>query len=274
MKEFNLKIINENIKKVKVNILDAAYAAGSSSSHIGGALSLVDILTVLFCGVINYSKDNFKDDLRDRFILSKGHGCLVYYSILCNLGIISKEQLLQFEKNDSFLGGHPIKNLQYGLEFSTGSLGMGMSLGIGVCLALKKKNNNSKVYVVLGDGECNEGSVWEAAMAAPHYELNNLTVILDNNQYQQTGLNKEIMNTYNLTNKFKSFNWDVINIDGHNLKEIFKVLAIDNKESKLPKMIICNTIKGKGISFCENNNQWHHSILSKALYDKAISEII
>jgi len=274
MKEFNLKIINENIKKVKVNILDAAYAAGSSSAHIGGALSLVDILTVLFCGVINYSKDNFKDDLRDRFILSKGHGCLVYYSILCNLGIISKEQLLQFEKNDSFLGGHPIKNLQYGLEFSTGSLGMGMSLGIGVCLALKKKNNNSKVYVVLGDGECNEGSVWEAAMAAPHYELNNLTVILDNNQYQQTGLNKEIMNTYNLTNKFKSFNWDVINIDGHNLKEIFKVLAIDNKDSKLPRMIICNTIKGKGISFCENNNQWHHSMLSKALYDKAISEII
>jgi transketolase len=274
MKEFNQKYIEEQNKKIKINILDAAYTAGANSSHLGGALSLVDILGVLFHSVMNYNSQNYQDPARDRFILSKGHGCLVYYSILCNLGIISKKQLLEFEKNDSFLPGHPVKNLNYGIEFSTGSLGMGFSLGIGVALALKKMNKKStNVYVVIGDGECNEGSIWEAAMSAPHFELNNLIVILDNNSYQQTGHNNEIMNTENLKKKFQSFNWNVIEIDGHNLKEIHNSFINKEENSRMPKIIICKTIKGKGVSFCENNNQWHHSILSKNLYEKALLEI-
>ncbi len=274
MKDFNQKFIEEQNKKIKINILDAAYAAGANSSHLGGALSLVDILGVLFYSVMNYTKQNYRDPLRDRFILSKGHGCLVYYSVLCNLGIISKEQLLEFEKNDSFLPGHPVKNLNYGIEFSTGSLGMGLSLGIGVALALKKMNKKStNVYIVIGDGECNEGSIWEAAMSATHFELNNLVVILDNNFYQQTGFNNEIMNTESLKKKFESFNWNAIEIDGHNLQEIYNSFLIKGKNSNMPKIIICKTIKGKGVSFCENNNEWHHSILSKNLYEKAISEI-
>jgi transketolase len=274
VKDFNQKFIEEQNKKIKINILDAAYAAGANSSHLGGALSLVDILGVLFYSVMNYTKQNYRDPLRDRFILSKGHGCLVYYSVLCNLGIISKEQLLEFEKNDSFLPGHPVKNLNYGIEFSTGSLGMGLSLGIGVALALKKMNKKStNVYIVIGDGECNEGSIWEAAMSATHFELNNLVVILDNNFYQQTGFNNEIMNTESLKKKFESFNWNAIEIDGHNLQEIYNSFLIKGKNSNMPKIIICKTIKGKGVSFCENNNEWHHSILSKNLYEKAISEI-
>jgi len=272
VKAFSEEEAKKYNRKIRSDILDTAYAAGSSSAHIGGALSLVDVLGVLFKFFINYSSRNFKEKSRDRFILSKGHGCLVYYSILHNLEIISKNQLLQFEKDDSFLPGHPVKNLEYGIEFSTGSLGMGLSLGIGVALALKK-NNESKVYVAIGDGECNEGSIWEAAMAAAHFKLNNLVVILDNNSFQQTGTNEYIMSTGNLKDKFESFNWNTIEIDGHNLNQIYesfnKCEAIKDK----PTIIICKTVKGKGISFCENNNQWHHSILTKKLYDQALLEL-
>lgn len=272
MKVFNLEEAKKHNRKIRSDILDTAYAAGSSSAHIGGALSLVDVLGVLFKYIINYSSENFKEKSRDRFILSKGHGCLVYYSILHNLKIISKDQLLQFEKDDSFLPGHPVKNLKYGIEFSTGSLGMGLSLGIGVALALKK-TNESKVYVAIGDGECNEGSIWEATMSAAHFKLNNLVVILDNNNFQQTGTNEEIMRTNGLKNKFESFNWNVIEIDGHDLNAIYRSFNESNEAKDKPTIIICKTVKGKGVSFCENNNQWHHSILTKKLYDQALLEL-
>lgn len=272
MKAFNEEEAKKYNRKIRSDILDTAYAAGSSSAHIGGALSLADVLGVLFKFFINYSSKNFKEKSRDRFILSKGHGCLVYYSILHNLEIISKNQLLQFEKDDSFLPGHPVKNLEYGIEFSTGSLGMGLSLGIGVALALKK-NNESKVYVAIGDGECNEGSIWEATMAAAHFKLNNLVVILDNNSFQQTGTNEEIMSSGSLKDKFESFNWNAIEIDGHNLNQIYESFIKSEKTKDKPTIIICKTVKGKGVSFCENNNQWHHSILTKKLYDQALSEL-
>ncbi len=272
VKAFNEEEAKKYNRRIRSDILDTAYAAGSSSAHIGGALSLVDVLGVLFKFFINYSSKNFKEKSRDRFILSKGHGCLVYYSILHNLEIISKNQLLQFEKDDSFLPGHPVKNLEYGIEFSTGSLGMGLSLGIGVALALKK-NNESKVYVAIGDGECNEGSIWEATMAAAHFKLNNLVVILDNNSFQQTGTNEEIMSSGSLKDKFESFNWNAIEIDGHNLNQIYDSFIKSKEIKDKPTIIICKTVKGKGISFCENNNQWHHSILTKKLYDQALSEL-
>ena len=141
-------------------------------------------------------------------------------------------------------------------------------------VAAIKKKENLKVYIAIGDGECNEGSIWEAAMSAAHFKLNNLIVILDNNSYQQTGRNQEIMNTENLKKKFESFNWNVLEVEGHNLEEIYNSLTSKSKKVERPKIIIYKTIKGKGVSFCENNNQWHHSILSKNLYDKAIAEII
>ena len=266
----------KNIKKfsleVKKNILEMALAAGASSAHFGGALSIVEIISILFAHQMKIDKKNVNWEKRDRFILSKGHACLAYYAALCEIGYISKEELKTFEKNDSNLLGHPVKNTKLGIDFSNGSLGMGLSLGIGVALSSKKKKLNFNVYVILGDGECNEGSVWEAAMAAPNFKLDNLYVIIDKNNFQQTGSNKEIMNVENLKDKWSSFGWHAIELDGHNIEDLFEFFKNSQKINK-PKAIIANTVKGKGFSFSENNNQWHHSVLTKSLYEKAIKEI-
>ena len=257
--------------KLRKKILDLSFFAGASSSHFGGALSSVEILATLFGKVLDFNKYNFKSPNRDRFILSKGHACMVYYSALNILGIISNDQLKTFEKDNSDLPGHPVKNLDLGIDFSTGSLGMGLSLGIGVALALKRKKIDKRVFVLLGDGECNEGSVWEAALSAPNLGLNNLTAIIDNNNFQQTGTIEEIMNTKNLEKKWKSFNWKTAYIDGHNTNEIYT--ALKKKDLYLPSVIICKTIKGKGFKFSENNNDWHHKIMTKDNYKRAIKEL-
>jgi len=218
-------------------------------------------------------KKNPNWEQRDRFILSKGHACLAYYAALCEIGYISKEELKTFEKNDTNLLGHPVINRKLGIDFSNGSLGMGLSLGIGVAISSKKKKKFFKVYVVIGDGECNEGSIWEAAMAAPNYNLDNLYVIIDKNNFQQTGANKEIMNVDSLKDKWSSFGWHTTELDGHNIQELCNFFNKSEKIDK-PKAIIANTIKGKGFSFSENNNDWHHSVLSKSFYDKAVKELI
>jgi transketolase len=269
----------EKIKKIKnfalnvrKNILEMSLSAGASSSHFGGALSIVEIISTLFAVQMKIDKKNSQWEDRDRFILSKGHACLAYYSALSEIGFISKDELLTFEKDDSNLLGHPVINRNLGIDFSNGSLGMGLALGIGVALAAKKKKKNFNVYVVLGDGECNEGSVWEAAMAAPNFKLNNLYAIIDQNNFQQTGSNKEIMNNRDLKEKWQNFGWNALEIDGHNLSELLKFFDEGKKIDK-PKALIANTIKGKGFSFSENNNDWHHSVLSKSLYEKAIKEI-
>ena len=257
-------------KQIRSNILKMSLVAGASSSHFGGALSTVEILATLYNSVLKFDVKNplWKD--RDRFILSKGHGCLGFYSVLCEMGYFKKEDLNLFEQNGSFLLGHPVINKKKGIEFSNGSLGMGLSLGIGVAIAAKKNNSDYKVFVLLGDGECNEGSVWEAAMSASHFKLNNLTAIVDNNSLQQTGSNEEIMSSSNLSEKWKSFNWDVHEIDGHNIENILETLKLT---SKGPKLIIAKTIKGKGFSFSENNNDWHHNIMSKKQYEEALLEL-
>ena len=257
---------------LKKNILKMSYVAGSSSSHLGGALSIVEIISILFAYKMNIDKNNPLFEDRDRFILSKGHACLAYYAALCNIGFIKFDELDTFEKNETNLLGHPVINKNIGIEFSTGSLGMGLSLAIGVALAAKKKQKDYKVYVILGDGECNEGSIWEAAMAAPNFNLDNLHVILDKNNYQQTGSNKDIMNSYNLLDKWQSFGWHTDELDGHNLIDM--VNYFDNLHTiKKPSILLANTIKGKGFSFTENDNSWHHAPLSKSLYDKALNEL-
>ena len=217
-------------------------------------------------------KKNALWENRDRFILSKGHACLAYYAALCEIGYISKDELKTFEKDGTNLLGHPVRNMNLGIEFSNGSLGMGLSLGIGVAIASKKKKKNNNVYIILGDGECNEGSVWEAAMSAPNFKLDNLYVIIDKNNYQQTGSNNEIMSVDILKDKWNSFGWHTTEIDGHNIEEIFNTFKNFNDKEK-PKAIIANTIKGKGFSFSENNNQWHHSVLTKSLFEKAMKEL-
>jgi transketolase len=263
-----LKQVSKSIRK---NILNMAFTAGSSSAHIGGALSIADIMTVLFATKIKYLKGDPYFEGRDRFILSKGHACLAYYASLFENNFLNEKDLLSFEKDGSDLLGHPVRNMEKGIEFSTGSLGMGLSLGIGVALSLKKKKLSNHIYIVLGDGECNEGSVWEAAMCASHYKLNNITVIVDNNNFQQTGSNDQIMSLGDLSLKWKSFNWTTSIIDGHDLNQIN--LAFEKNLSDYPNVIIAKTIKGKGVSMFENNNSWHHAVVTKKIYDEAILEI-
>ena len=265
---------NKKIKKFSNNlrktILQTALIAGHNSSHFGGALSSVEIVSTLYSSIMNLDK---KDPLwqdRDRFILSKGHACLVLYSALKEIGYINKEDLEKFEKSDSEFLGHPVINKKKGIEFSTGSLGMGLSLGIGVAISLKKRSKNSRVYVLIGDGECNEGSVWEAAMLASHLKINNLTVIVDNNGYQQTGSNKDILNIESLENVWSSFGWETVKVDGHNIDEL---LSSFHLKTNKPKAIIAKTIKGKGFSFSENNNDWHHKVLTKNQYELGLEEL-
>ena len=266
----------DNIKNftvaVRKNILEMAVSAGASSAHFGGALSITEIVSTLFAHQMKIDKKNPKWEERDRFILSKGHACLAYYAALCEIGYISKEELKTFEKNDTNLLGHPVANRNLGIDFSNGSLGMGLSLGIGVAIASKKKKKNFDVYVIVGDGECNEGSVWESAMAAPNFKLDNLYVVIDKNNFQQTGSNEEIMNVANLKDKWSSFGWHTVELDGHNIEELYNFFN-KGKTINKPKAIIANTVKGKGFSFSENNNDWHHSILSKSFYEKAMNEL-
>ena len=248
--------ITKMSNRMRKKVLDMALAAGSDSSHFGGGLSIIEITATLYGKIMKIDRDNPQWIERDRFILSKGHGCLGYYTALAEVGYISEDDLLYFEKTGGFLYGHPVMNREKGIDFSNGSLGMGLSLGNGVAIAGKKRNLDYNVYVLMGDGECNEGSVWEAAMAASHYKLNNLIGIVDKNNFQQTGKNSSIMDLKNLKNKFKSFGCETVEIDGHDIKKIYKSLI--NKNLNKPKVIVANTIKGKGIPEMENNPAWHH----------------
>jgi transketolase len=265
--EKNTLSLSKNLRK---NILDMSLSAGAASSHFGGALSCVDIISVLFQNIINYDKQNYKKICRDRFVLSKGHACMALYSILYELGILSSSELNSFEKSQSILLGHPVQNLDKGIELSTGSLGMGISISMGFAIAAKRKKLDSKIYTIIGDGECNEGSVWEVALSAPKFNLDNFVVIVDRNKYQQTGSSDDILNLNSLTSKWKSFNWDVFEINGHDIKEIYNALV---KKTNLPKVIIANTVKGKGFTFSEDNNDWHHKILTKSQYEEALKEL-
>ena len=234
MKINSLKNFAKNIRK---NIIFTAFKAGSKSAHIGGALSATDIIAVLYSNIMKIKKSKNIDNNRDRFILSKGHACLALYSALVEKKFLKKKELETFESDGSDLLGHPIMNKLSGIEFSTGSLGMGLSLGVGVALAAKRKKMSYKVFVILGDGECNEGSIWESILSASHFKLDNIIIIVDRNKFQQTGQNSSIMDLKNLKNKFKSFGCETTEIDGHNIEEIYKSL-IDLKQNNKPKVIV------------------------------------
>lgn len=271
--------INSKIKKIETfafnmrkHILNMSLTAGAYSSHLGGGLSMVDITATLFGGVMNHDVKKIQWPDRDRFILSKGHGVLGYYSALCESGYLAESDLKTFEQPNSILLGHPVRNLKHGIDFSTGSLGMGLSLGIGVAISVKLKKRKSRIFVLMGDGETNEGSVWEAAMAASQFKLNNIVAIIDKNGYQQTGANTDIMSVGDIALKFEAFGWKVKLVDGHNINELYSVLSSTNLSNQ-PLAVIANTLKGKGISIAENNNEWHHKVLTKANYDDAMKDL-
>lgn len=242
------------------------------SAHLGGGLSMVDIMATLYGRVLKFDKANPRWEQRDRFILSKGHGVLGYFSALLVAGVISEETYNTFQTNESDLIAHPIMNLDLGIESSNGSLGQGLSMGVGIAYAAKKKARDFKVYVYMGDGECNEGSVWEAVMSAPQLRLDNLTAIVDYNKLQSDGDSTQIIDLGDLAAKFRTFGWDVREIDGHDIGAIVDAFEMPHVAGK-PKVLVAHTVKGKGISFMENNNEWHHNRLTKANYDLAMAEL-
>lgn len=251
-------------------VIEMGYACGKSGAHFGSSLSLIDILSVLYtCEYAPLIGDSKKPE-RNRFILSKGHGALGYFAILESCGFLSKKQTDSFEVNGSNFFAHAHKDLNNGVEYSGGSLGLGLPFCVGISLANKKMKFNSKIFVLVGDGECDEGIIWESLMAASNYNLENLTVIVDRNMMQSDGNKELIMDQKDLPSKFKSFGFDTYDINGHNHSEIKKsILAEHNK----PKAIIANTKKGYGISFMQDNPDWHHGVLSEKKYLEAINEL-
>ena len=243
------KIANE----VRKDIVTAVHAA--KAGHPGGSLSAADLFTYLYFEEMNIDPKDPKKADRDRFVLSKGHACPTLYAILADLGYFPKEDLAHLRQIDSHLQGHPDCNKTPGVDMNTGSLGQGMSLATGLALAAKHAKADYKVYAVVGDGECQEGIVWEAAMAAAHYKLDNLCVLLDYNGLQIDGTNDQVMGLGNIVEKFKAFGFECFEVDGHNIEEIDK--AIEAPVSGKPKFICCHTIKGKGVSFMENQAGWH-----------------
>ncbi len=258
-------------RSMRRDCLIMADAAGKSGLHFGGTLSMIEIVATLYFNIINMGTPAFKSEDRDRVIISKGHGVPAVYAALHQLGIVSNDELRTFKADETELYGHPCLNERLGIEFSSGSLGQGLSLGVGTALALKLKgNSSSKVYVILGDGECDEGSVWEAAMSAAKYKLNNLIVIVDQNQIQYDGMTDEIMPLESLQDKWKSFGWYCETIDGHDVIQCHKAFS---DTSNIPKTVIARTIKGKGISFMEGVPSWHHAVMTQSQRKQAWEEI-
>ncbi len=257
--------------EVRKNILRMAVNCGLGGAHLGGSLSSVELLSVLYRQVLRYHFDDPNWFERDRFLMSKGHAAMALYCVLAECGIIRKEELLSYKKDGSRLGVHPSLNGVPGIEIASGSLGQGLSIGVGECIALKRKGNTvSRVFVYMGDGECNEGSVWEAALAAAHYECANLTAIIDMNGLQYDGDTSLVMNMKPLKNKWNDFGWEAIEINGHNTDEILNALMLTVNK---PQVIIAKTTKGKGVSFMENKPEFHHAVLSQELFEKAMLEL-
>lgn len=245
----------------------------SASGHPGGSLSATDIVTALYFSEMKVDPNNPKCEDRDRFVLSKGHGAPVLYAALAERGYFEKKHLLTLRKLGSMLQGHPNMNDTPGVDMSTGSLGQGLSAANGMALAGKLDKKDYRVYVVTGDGELEEGQIWEAAMTSAHYKLDNLTVFVDNNHLQIDGKVSDVMNPEPIADKFKAFGWNVVEINGHDFEEIFK--AIDNAKSTkgMPTVIVSNTVKGKGVSFMENQAGWHGTAPSKEQCDQALKEL-
>lgn len=265
-------MLKEELKKeavlARLSILEAI--ARTKSSHIGSCFSIVDILVILYSGVMNINPKNFDNANRDIFVLSKGHAAVALYAVLAEKGFFDKEKIDHYGENGTQLAGHIIRDSLPGIEISSGSLGHGLSIVAGMALA---SNNNSsrRFYCLMGDGECNEGSVWEAAMFASHNKLNNLTAIIDFNGQQGMGKTEDIINQNNLAERFKSFGWRVYEVDGHNFDElagVFKKRSVDK-----PIAIIAHTVKGKGVSFMENKTEWHYKSPNIEQLDESIKEI-
>ena len=257
-----------NIRKNIVKMI-----AHAKSGHPGGSLSAADLITYLYFNVMDINEENVQSLDRDRFVLSKGHASPLLYAVLAEKGLIDQEELLTFRAINSRLQGHPNMNYVEGVDMSTGSLGQGISCSVGMALANKLDENDHRIYALLGDGECEEGQVWEAAMAAAHYKLDNLCAILDYNELQIDGSIHDVMDPSPLDKKFQAFGWHVIEIDGHDYDQIGKAFEEAKTVKGQPTLIFAHTIKGKGVSFMENQASWHGSAPNEEQLKLALEEL-
>ena len=269
MERKDLERYAQNIRK---NILTEVHAA--NSGHPGGSLSATDIVTTLYFDEMDINADNIKSLDRDRFVLSKGHASPLMYAVLSEKGFISKEELITFRKINSKLQGHPNMNYVAGVDMSTGSLGQGISTAVGMAIANKLDNNNHRVYTLLGDGECQEGQVWEATMSAAHYKLDNLCVIVDHNGLQIDGKVEDVCSPYPIDKKFEAFNFHVINVaDGNDMAQLRAAFDEAKTVKGMPTAIVMKTVKGKGVSFMENQVGWHGKAPNDEEYAQAMADL-
>lgn len=270
--EKSLKALEDIAKTLRSDIVKMI--TESASGHPGGSLSSVEIITTLYFDEMNVDINNPKDPNRDRFVLSKGHAAPVLYAALAEKGFFNKEELMKLRKIGAMLQGHPNMNYIPGVDMSTGSLGQGISAAVGMALAGKIDKKDYRVFTLLGDGELEEGQVWEAAMSAAHYKLDNLTAFVDYNGLQIDGETEKVMNPNPIADKFEAFGWNVIFVkDGNDLTQIKNAIESAKEFKGKPTMIVCKTIKGKGVSFMENEAGWHGTAPSKEQCEIALREI-
>ena len=266
----DIEYLEKKAKEIRRTVVEMIYKA--KSGHIGGSLSSVDILVTLYYRILRVDPKRPDWPDRDRFILSKGHSVEGYYAILADLGFIEPEELDTYCRFNSCLTGHPTVKVT-GVEANTGSLGHGLSIGVGMALAGKIDKKDYKVYVLMGDGEQAEGSVWEASMCASHYKLDNLVGIVDRNKLQIGGSTEYVMSLEDLSAKWKAFGWKVIEVDGHSIRELIEVFESIPISPDKPTLIVAHTVKGKGVSFIENRAEWHHKIPNNEEFLEMVKEL-
>lgn len=268
----NMKKSEEWARDIRREIIEASHGVGRQGVHIGSALSAADILAILYSDVLKYDTGNPLSEDRDFFILSKGHAYIGYYAALAKAGFFNNEDIkAQFMTDGGWLPVHPVKNIEKGIEFSGGSLGTGMPFAVGKAYALKLNGKPNKVYALVGDGECDEGSIWEAFMSAANLGLDNLTIVVDKNGMQQDGPTDDVLSV-DIEALAKACKWNVLIVDGHNHQELQNAFKV-TYDNGMPKCIIANTIKGKGVSFMENDNSWHHANMNEKQYNQAVEEL-
>lgn len=258
----------ELARKIRLHVLEMV--TYSKTSHIGAAYSIVEILVVLYFRILKIDHSDLKNESRDKFILSKSHASAALYATLVEKGFFPKDFLQKYCIDGGILPAHLDKTHVPGIEFSLGSLGHGFSVGLGMAISNHQTKNNGKIYVIIGDGECNEGSIWEGVMLASHLKLSNFTAIIDYNKIQSFGRTNEVINQEPLSERWKSFGWDVIEIDGHDFEQLLDAFLLPQNK---PKVIIAHTIKGKGVSFMEDRLEWHYKSPSKEEFQIAKKEL-
>ena len=269
----NEKILELKKKAVDIRLgaIEAVYSG--KSGHPGGTLSASDILACLYFSELNINPKKPKDPNRDRFVLSKGHSCPALYAAMAMRGYFDKKELKNFRHLGSLTQGHPDMKTMKGIDMSAGSLGQGFSVACGMALAAKLNGKDYRTYVMIGDGESQEGQVWEATMFAAHYKLDNLCLIVDNNGLQIDGRVKDVMNTMPYPSKYRAFGWNVISIDGHDIEQIIDAFEKARSTKGKPTVIVAKTVKGKGVSFMENQAGWHGKAPNEEQYNQAKSEL-